>query len=140
MRDVGDRLEIGGDVLADRAVAARRALHEHAVLVAQRGRQPVDLRLGREGELSQIPCRARKNRRHALDEVDHVLVGIGLGEAEHGHRMAHLGKAFGRRRADPLDGESSRTRSGKRCFDARGCGGVSASYSASEIVGASSAW
>ena len=35
----------------------------------------------------------------ALDEVDDVLVGVGLGEAQHRHRVAHLGKAFGRRRA-----------------------------------------
>ena len=38
----------------------------------------------------------------ALDEIDDVLVGVGLGEAEHRHRVAHLGKAFRRRRADPL--------------------------------------
>ena len=83
-----------------RAVAARRALHEHALLVAQRGRKPVDLRLGREGDVEFLVALEEAPR--ALDEVDDVLVGVGLGEAEHGHRMAHLGKAFGRRSTDPL--------------------------------------
>ena len=43
LRNVVNGAQIGGDVLADRAVAARRALHEQPVLVAQVGRQTVDL-------------------------------------------------------------------------------------------------
>ena len=39
-------LRFCGHVLADLAVAARRPAHEHAVLVDQRDRQAVDLRLG----------------------------------------------------------------------------------------------
>ena len=43
-----DRLEVGGNVLAFRPVAACRPLHEDFVLIAQRRGQSVDLRLGRE--------------------------------------------------------------------------------------------
>ena len=89
-------LEVCGDVLAHRAIAARRALNEHAVLVAQRGREPVDLRLGGEDECQVLV--ALEEPPAALDEIDHVLIGIGLGEAEHRHRVAHLGKALDRRR------------------------------------------
>ena len=45
-RDDRDRAQVGGDVLAGRAVAARRALDEPAALVAQADRQAVDLELG----------------------------------------------------------------------------------------------
>ena len=48
VRNVLERFDVGGDVLAFGAVAARRAGDEHAVLVAQRHRQAVDLRLGGE--------------------------------------------------------------------------------------------
>ena len=101
LRDVGNRLQIGGDILADGAVAARCTLHEHAVLVTERSRQPIDLRLRREQDFSQF-LRVTKKPPKSLEEIGHILVRIGLGKAEHGHRMAHLGKAFGRRRADPL--------------------------------------
>ena len=122
LRNVGDRLQIGGDVLADRAVAARRALHEHAVLVAQRSRQPVDLRLGREQDLAQL-LRAREKPPEPLEEIVHVLVGIGLGKAEHGHRVAHLGKAFGRRRTDPPATANRRAPGRESAPRWRGCGG-----------------
>ena len=45
VRDAGDMLQVGGDVLADRAVAAGRADGELAVLVAQVGGEAVDLGL-----------------------------------------------------------------------------------------------
>jgi hypothetical protein len=41
----GDRGHVGGDVLADATVAAGGGLHEHAALVPQAHRQPVDLQL-----------------------------------------------------------------------------------------------
>ena len=59
---VVDGADIGGDVLARRAVAARRRLHQFAVLVAQRHRQPVDLRLGGEDERSSSAPSFRKRR------------------------------------------------------------------------------
>ena len=50
LRHVLERPDIGGDVLALGAVAARGGGDEFAVLVAQRHRQAVDLRLGVEGD------------------------------------------------------------------------------------------
>ncbi len=46
VRDVFQRFHVGGDVFTFAAVAARRAGDQFALLVAQRYRQPVDLRLG----------------------------------------------------------------------------------------------
>src|SRR5690606_30059262 len=54
LRDVLDGAEVGGDVLPHRAIAARGTLDEHAVLVAQRGREAVDLWLGGEGEFEVL--------------------------------------------------------------------------------------
>ena len=56
VRNVLDGADIGGDVLALEAVAAGRRAHQFAVLVAQRQRQAVDLRLGDDGE----GCRPRR--------------------------------------------------------------------------------
>ena len=50
-RDRADRAQVLGDVLADPAVAAGGAADQHAVLVGERDRQAVDLRLGRVAEL-----------------------------------------------------------------------------------------
>ena len=50
LRHLLDRLDIGGDVLAFGAVAAGGGGDKFAILVAQRHRQPVDLRLGAEGD------------------------------------------------------------------------------------------
>ncbi len=50
-RDRADRLQVRGHVLADRPVAARQPAHEDAVLVGERDREPVDLRLGHVGDL-----------------------------------------------------------------------------------------
>ena len=61
-------LTLRGDVLALRAVAARRRLHERALLVAQRDGQAVDLRLGRErdgvigAELQEAAHALRRSR------------------------------------------------------------------------------
>src|SRR6185312_17320765 len=54
MRNVGDGPEVFGDVLAHIAVAARRTTDEFAILVAQRSREAVDLRLGREYQLEVL--------------------------------------------------------------------------------------
>ena len=72
VRDFGDRPDVGGDVLAFRAVAAGRSLHEPAVLVADRDRQSVDLRLG--GDLERIVFAEIQEAAHAGDEIDDVLV------------------------------------------------------------------
>ena len=55
-----DRGDVGRDVLPDPTVAARRGLHEAALLVAQAHRQPVDLQLADEPAGS--PPRPRATR------------------------------------------------------------------------------
>ena len=61
-------LHIRGDVLAVDAVAAGRAVDEHAVLVAQRARQAVDLRLG--GEVDRLLAgKPRKRRTRATNST-----------------------------------------------------------------------
>ena len=100
MRDVVERFHIGGDVLALAAVAARRAADQRAVLVAQRHRQAVDLRLGGEDDL--VVLRQPQEAADAADEIDHVLLGERVVEREHRHRVADLGETRRRRRADAL--------------------------------------
>ena len=85
---------IGGDVLADLAVAARRRGHEPAGLVSQRQRQAVDLRLGGEGD--RLVGRQVEEAAHAGDEFLHVLVGEGVAQREHRHRVQDLGELFRR--------------------------------------------
>ena len=55
VRDDLDRADVGGDVLADPAVAAGDAAGQHAVLVRQRDRQAVDLELAQELGLRRRP-------------------------------------------------------------------------------------
>ena len=59
-RDRADRAQVLGHVLADLAVAARGAAHEHAVLVHERDREPVDLRLGHEADVAHLHALARE--------------------------------------------------------------------------------
>ena len=98
MRDLLDRHDVGGDVLAFRAVAAGCGDRETAGLVSQRDREAVDLRLGREGERGL--GRERQEAAHALDEVADVLVGEGVAERQHRRAVAHLAEALGGRRPD----------------------------------------
>ena len=100
MRNVGDRLHIGGDVFAFGAVATRRAGDKRAIFVAQRHRQTVDLRLG--GERDLLVLRQAQKAADAADEIDDVFLRKGIVERQHRHRVAHLGKARRRRGADPL--------------------------------------
>ena len=73
---------------------------QFAVLVAQRQRQAVDLRLGDERrnlvgiELEKAP--------DALDEFGDVLVAEGIAERQHRHRVLHFRKAARGRGADLL--------------------------------------
>ena len=107
LRDVLQRPDIGGDVLALAAVAARRGGDELAAFVAQRHRQAVDLRLGAEDDL--VVLAEAQEAPDAADEVDDILVGEGVVEREHRHRVADLGKARRRRRADALRQAVERT-------------------------------
>ena len=100
LRDVADRAQVGGDVLADGAVAARGALDEKAVLVAQAGRQAVDLGLGDQGERHVL--REVQEAPHALQELAHLGRGHGIVERQHGYAVADLAEVLDRRGADPM--------------------------------------
>ena len=100
VRNVLQRFHVGGDVLALAAVAARRAGDQLAVLVAQRHRQAVDLRLGAEGDL--LVVRQTQETADAADKIDDVLFRERIVERQHRHRVPHLGEARRRRRADTL--------------------------------------
>jgi hypothetical protein len=54
-----------------------------------------------------------------VDEIGDVLVGIGFGEAEHRYRMAHLGKAFGRRGTHPERRRILAHQTGEALFDGK---------------------
>ena len=97
-----DRPQVVGDVLADLAVAARRAALEHAVAVEQRDRQPVDLRLGDVLELRILDPLARQVVAHPRDPRPQLLGGAGVGQRQHRLRMAHLLEIGDRLATDPL--------------------------------------
>jgi len=100
VRDVLQRFDVGGDILAFRSIAARRAADQFAVLIAQRHRQAVDLRLGGKGNLLIVA--EPQEAADARDKIDDVLLGKRIVERQHRHRMADLGEARRRRRADAL--------------------------------------
>ena len=136
VRHVLQGADIGGDVLALGAVAAGRGGDEFAALVAQRHRQPVDLRLG--GKIDPLVVAELEEAADAADEFEHVFFGERVVERQHRHRVADFLEAPGRRRADLLRRRvRTVTNSGKRASMAlkrlR-----SSSYSASLTLGASS--
>src|SRR5216684_1943786 len=114
-RHVLQRTDIGGDVFAFGAVAARRGGDEFAGFVTQRHRQPVDLRLGAEGDLV-IVAQFQKTPDTA-DEIDDVLVRKGIVERQHRHRVPDLGEAAGRSCTDFLRGRFTRNELGKPGLD-----------------------
>jgi hypothetical protein len=98
VRHVLQRLDVGGDVLALSTIAACRRLGQLAILVAQRHRQAVDFRLGRDRE--RLFGVELEEAADALDELGHVLLGKRVVEREHRHRVPHLGEPASRRDAD----------------------------------------
>ena len=79
-----DRPEIGGDVLADVAVAARRTKREHAAFVDEADREPVEFRLDRVRDAVDVQRLA-----NAAVECAHILVRERVAEREHRHAMWH---------------------------------------------------
>ena len=94
---VGDGHHIGGDVLAFRAVAPRGRRDQHAVLVAQGYREAVDLGFGGDGNFGRT-----QKAGDPVRELVNVVICESVAERQHGHRVAHLAEAIGRRGADPL--------------------------------------
>jgi hypothetical protein len=90
LRDVFERLHVGGHILTFAAVATRRGAHQLPAFVEQRAGQAVDLGLG--GECDLLVLRQAQKAAYAFDEFDDFLVGKGVAEREHRHRVAHLGE------------------------------------------------
>ena len=101
-RDRADRAQVLGDVLADPAVAAGRAADQDAVLVDERHRQPVDLRLGRVAELRGGDVEPLEVVADPRLPGAQLLLAAGVGEREHRLEVLDLPEAVERRRADPL--------------------------------------
>ena len=88
----------GGDVFAARAVAARRAAHQPAVLVGERDAQAVNLQLGDVGDRRLEPGAFA----HALVERAQLLLVVGVVEAEHRRDVLDRLETFDRAAADAL--------------------------------------
>ena len=104
----GDRAQVVRDVLADLAVAARRAALEHAVAVEQRDREAVDLRLADVAELRVLDALAREVVAHPLHPRAQLLLAARVGEREH-----RLGVADLLERGDRLAADALRRRVGR---------------------------
>ena len=104
IRDDLDRPEVGGHVLAGRAVAAGRAAHEPATLIAQGDGQAIDL------ELSHVPeirsgfrrCIDAEDLPHASIERPQLIVRERIPERQHRPRVAHLGELVAEARTHAL--------------------------------------
>ena len=97
----GDRLhgaDVGGDVLALIAVAARRRAHQLAAFVKQRAGEAVDLGLGDDGQ-GRVVAHPQKPA-HAGAKLGHVGIVKNVAERKHRHGMLDLGEFLRRRRAD----------------------------------------
>ena len=87
LRDRRDRAGVGGDVLADVAVASGGGAHEAAVLVEKVDGQAIDLHLGRHLEVGDAGGLGHAGLPPGeLLEGEHVVEGHHLGE------VAHLGE------------------------------------------------
>ena len=102
VRDGLDRLQVRGHVLADHPVAARRPADELAVLVEERDRDPVDLRLGDEAELAGRDVEPLQPIVQARLPGAELVRAPGVAEREHRLDVADLREAVGGAAADPL--------------------------------------
>ena len=100
--DRADRPQVVGDVLADAPVAAGGAAGQDAVLVGQRHRQAVDLRLGRVADLLGGDVESLEQVADPLLPGPQLLLVAGVAEREHRLGVLDLGEAVKRLRADPL--------------------------------------
>ena len=131
-----ERADIGGDVLALRAVAAGRGAYQLAALVAQRHRQAVDLRLG--GQIGSCRRQASGSARCGSTKSSTSSSLKALPSDSIGNGWLHFPEAPGRRRADLLRRRFGRDEIRESAFRWPLNRWRSASYSASETLGASS--
>jgi hypothetical protein len=101
-RDRADRAQVVGHVLADLTVAARRAPDEHALVVEQRDRQPVDLRLADVAERRLLDPLAGEVAAHPLHPGQQLLGRARVGQREHRLLVPDLLEHRDRLGADPL--------------------------------------
>jgi hypothetical protein len=105
-------LIVSGDVVALRAVTARDALHELALLVAHAHRDAVDLWLDDEAELLAL-----ERLLHAVDEGLELAGRVGVVEALHRDRVLHRREVRQRLAADALARRIADVELGMRCFE-----------------------
>ncbi|MNQ56612.1 hypothetical protein D3C85_707420 [compost metagenome] len=98
--DTVERAQVGGHVLAGLAVAARGALDQNALLIAQAGGQAVDLGLGDEGD--GLVARQLEEAGDAGHEVAHLAFVKGVVQRQHWDAVADLGELAGDGGSDPL--------------------------------------
>ena len=111
-RDAPDRAKVGGHVLAHGPVPAGCASCQHAVLVGEGDRQPVELELAHHAERLAVDeglCAAVP--RHELLFVE------GVAQAEHRPEVDGLGESGDRLRADALGGRVRRHEIGVPLLD-----------------------
>jgi len=100
LRDVLDGADVGRHVLTGDAIAPRGAEDQGALLIAERHREAVYLRLSRQHEsLAGLPPEEAVD---LLQEIADILFVESVLERKHGHGVAHDREAPGRRGAHPL--------------------------------------
>ena len=98
--NVGNGTGVLGHILAGIAIAARCGPHQDAILIAQRQRQAVNLRLG---GVKQWRLRAQPQIfAHPVIEIGDIGQLECVFQAEHPNIVPHLGKAVSQRRTDLL--------------------------------------
>ena len=95
--------DVGGDILAGGAIAARGRLGEDAVFIAQVDRQTVEFELGRIFDFL-VAMALRQRFFGAAVEGDDVGCVETVVQRQHRHRMRDLRKLAQRGRADALGG------------------------------------
>ena len=95
MRDIGNRQDILGHIIAGNAISARGGSDEPAVFVEQRNRHTVHLRLDRK-----MDCPFLGELADAGHKLAQFLGGIGVVEALHRHEVLGRGEFLERLAAD----------------------------------------
>ncbi len=98
-RQGADGPRVGGDVFADRAIAAGHRLRQDALAVVNRQRQAVEFQFAHEcGGL------AAQQRIDPAEKLAQFALVQGVVQTQHRRRMRHLDEALPRRAADALRG------------------------------------